>query len=300
MSLSVINAAGKATLSVLRPLLTNIKANYTHVNLLDLFPAYPDQQRVLHFLDNTPDLSKFSVEKLFHKYPLLQTLEDSDTILYFTHCYYLNTTCKNEYMHKIAEVIGQAKQGGKKVVFVNLLEYAQSAEGKAYFTNAVETEKRVKDMLPDAQILWSELVYGESTEFLDFANSSENLPAISHNLHFTAASTLAATVQGLIEKPDDKGLHYLAPEITAKPSDVQPRLVGGSSSFTSGENILGQSLSTPTFRHCHRLWSQEHNLRQYLSDYATITPQPDTQSLDLSKYTAPTTKPSLLDRWLLH
>ena len=157
MKLGVINVSSKTALTVLQSYLVRSGSKFDQIYLLDLFPDYAAYQRVFSFLEGKKDLDRFHIEKTYQKYYMKKITDQCDALLFFTHNYYLNTTCKNNNLKNFSELLDSSSQ--QSVDIINLAEKSQTIEGDAFFTNAVQTEKEFGDQHKQAKFYWTDFIY---------------------------------------------------------------------------------------------------------------------------------------------
>lgn len=267
MKLGVINAASKTALTVLRSYLAKSGSRFEHVYLMDPYPNYASYQTVFNTLEDEKDLSRFHIEKTYQKYYLKKTTDQCDVLLYFTHNYYLNATCKNMNLKNFSEVLDPTSQ--QTVDVINLSEKSQTIEGDMFFANAMSTEKEFGDAHKHSKFYWVDFVYGGPTEFQDFIRSKKSLPETGKSYKFVHADKVTDAVIRVREEKAESQFHYIANNI--EKGDFELTTASGSYGLNLGENFLSQALTNVEDRQNYRLWANPPNLDQHFKSYRNLS-----------------------------
>ncbi len=171
MVLTAINGAAKSNSLILKHLITNNVKKFQKINIFDYYTNHHNYQSAYQISNNVPDKSIFNFEELNHKSFLLDKIKESSYLVYFTHGYFVNTTCKNELLKIVGELCMNANL--KQVVFVNNLELAHTIEGERYLEESMENEKWILENVPRSRVLWHYPTYGS---FVDFISSLKKYP----------------------------------------------------------------------------------------------------------------------------
>lgn len=279
MKLAVLNASSKTALTLLHSFLAKNPSKFSKVYLLDPYPNYPAFQRVFKSLESQTDLSTFQVERMHQKYYLKKMTDECDSLLYFTHNYYVNATCKNQSLKNFSEILDPSSE--QTVDVVNLAEKAQTSEGEAFFTNAVATEKEFAEAHKNAKFYWTDLVYGGPTEFTDFISSKASLPKTGKTYRFVHADKVTDVIlKSNSDKSEQQFYHITG---TVEKSDKELATLGGSYGLHLSEGLLSQALTCPNDRHNYRLWANPPNLYQHLSAYQTLSSNDKYPDLELKE-----------------
>lgn len=266
MKLGVVNASSKTALTVLRSYLAKSGVEYSQIYLMDLYPNYGSYQKVYSFVEGTGKPELFKTEKMYQKYYMKRVTDQCDGLLYFTHDYYLNVTCKNQSLKNFSELLDPSSQ--QTVDIINLAENAQTIEGDSYFANAVSLEQEFGQAHKGARFYWADFVYGGQTEFTDFIKAKGKLPHTGKSYRFVHADRISEAV--LSNKASNADGQHFYVESNVQKADSELVQVGGSYGLNLNENLLSQTFTDINNRQNYRLWSNPPNLDNHLTSYKRI------------------------------
>lgn len=267
MKLGVVNASSKTALTVLQSYLARSGSKFDQIILMDFYPDYAAHQRVHSFLDGKKDLGRIHIEKMHQKYYMKKITDKCDGLLFFTHNYYLNATCKNANLKNFSELLDPSTQ--QSVDIINLAEKCQTIEGDAYFTTAVEIEKEFGDLHKQAKFYWADFIYGGPTEFLDFLKSKKSMPETLKSYKFVHADKVADAVLNVREQKEDSQFHHIANNLEKKGFDLADS--NGSYGLHLNENLISQQTTCINDRQNYRLWNNPPNLDHHLKGYRNLS-----------------------------
>ena len=267
MKLAVINGASKTSLSILKSLFKNYPALISKVNLIDFFPNYGKFEDVFEFKDSLTPFPNISLSKLGNKNTLSQTLSDSDILLYFTHDYFENVTCKNELKKSVAQ-IANSVPNLEKSIFVNLLEYSQLNEPH-YLEQSLSADHELTQLSDKHIVLWTDFIYGndaslghhlKTTRFVNFDQNPKN---------WVHVDKVAKLVSEAIEGKVKNQLNYIEKnEIkTGKQIVYDLELGEDGASVTLPGKILSNLFSSAEEKHYLHLLNTHFDLEHKLAGY---------------------------------
>ena len=278
MKLGVINVASQTATNTLRAYLSKSSQAFSKIYLLDLFPNYAAHQVVNNYLDTVEDVRRYEVEKVFQKYFLRKTTDECDVLLYFTHNYYMNASCKNEHMLNVSDVFSNSQN--QKVIFVNLAEKAQTSEGREYFNKAVSTEAKIGQQLGNASFIWTNLIGGTPTEFTDFLKLESPLYQTGKQYSFNHVDSVVDAIANAQNGKLKSQFNQLEPDQVKSDTDLA-KLGGSKSMLNIKENIVSQMLVDDAKRQNSRLWDEPTNISSVLPNYETIKRSGSDKTVDI-------------------
>ena len=270
MKLSVINGASKTSLSILKSLLKNSPSKISKIHLVDFFPNYSKFEDVFQFKDCLSNPPEISLSKLGNKSTLSNSLADSDVLLYFTHDYFENATCKNELKRSVAKV-AKSTLSLKKSIFVNLLEYSQFNEPN-YLDLSLSVDRELTQLSEKNIVLWSDLVYGndasvghhlKTTRFVKFDESPKN---------WVHADKVANSISEAIEGHLPHQLNYIEKNevMTGKHLVYELELGEDAATVTIPGKILTSLFSSAEEKHYLGLMDGHLNIEDKLVGYHKV------------------------------
>lgn len=277
MKLGVINAASKTALTVLQSYLAKSGSKFEQIYLLDSYPDYRSYSTVFNFLKDKKDLNNFHIEKTYQKYYMKKTTDQCDALLFFTHNYYINSTCKNQNLKNFSELLDPSSQ--QTVDVINLAEKAQTIEGDIFFIDAINTEKEFGNLHTKAKFYWTDFIYGGPTEFLDFVKLKGSLPSTGKTYHFVHADKVADAILKIRQEQTLSQFYHIANNI--EKTDGELATLNGSYGLHLGENLISQTFTCSDMRQNYRLWANPPNLNQHLRSYSNLSSNAKYGDLDL-------------------
>ena len=275
MRYSIVNAGSKTVTEILKAYWTKYPGNCQALNLLDFYPKYTAFQNVFDAIDSNVLPKNTNVEKLGNKFFLEQILKETDVLVYFTHPYFENVTCKNQLLASIAQAVKHAPSI-KKAVFVNLLEFNQTNEPE-YLSKSVEIEKQIVEDLPQAQVLRTDLTYSDKTSLISFLKYTRSL-AVNGNANISARWTsiekVADCLHLMLNDQLTSKLNYLTHSDEVRHADLFTKL---NISHGSGVNIkyanddlITDVLSDAEYRNYTRLFAKSFKQDNLTPEYQQV------------------------------
>jgi hypothetical protein len=276
MRYSIVNAGSKTATEILKAYWTKYPGNCQTLNLLDYFAKYSSYRNVFNAIDSNILPKNTNIEKIDNKFFLEQILKETDVLVYFTHAYYENVTCKNQLMASVAQAVKHVPSV-KKAIFVNLLEFNQTNEPE-YFNKSLEVEKQIVEELPQAQVLRTDLTYNDKTSLISFLKYTRNL-AIGQNGHASARWTDVEKVADclnlmLTDKLTSK-LNYATHTDEVSFAELFKKLnIADGNTFNinyANDNLVTDLLSDAEYRNYTRLVGSNHRLDKLFADYKPVS-----------------------------
>jgi hypothetical protein len=283
MKYSIINGGSKTALEVLKAYWKKYPSQCSSLNLLDLFHSQKAYKNVFQAIDSKALPQNTNIEKISNKYYLERLIKDTEVLVYFTHDYFENATCKNQLMTTVSELVKHAPSV-KKAVFVNLFEFNQTNEPE-YFQKSIEAERKIIEELPQARILWSDLTYSNETSFVDFIKRNKSLRYHSKAEQvqkWTNAEKIADALNIIITDEVDSKLNYVKPTDEATFDVLLGHLQctkGPTFIDLSKDDIITDLFSTAEYRNYIRLIGNKTSLESQLQGYTPISNQTKYKSL---------------------
>jgi len=267
----VINASSKTGLSIMKSLVNTQTSKIKSLNLMDYFLDHSRFERCFEFKDQVNQVVQdVSLTRLNYKSHIREALNDSDYLIYFTHDYFENVTCKNELKQSIGRLSSECPNL-QKSIFVNLLEYSQFRDPKYFDVSVGEDFQLIKNNSKNT-VLWTDFVYSDTSSIPTQVSQAENIYFNEELKKFVHVDKVSDAIAEILSNKNKEKMNYVQPSDSATGSDfIEMKLANDGSESPFFTKALRCMTASAEERHFTNIFNRKEVLEEKLKNINKVT-----------------------------